>query len=112
MASRQLKQEVCYLRLRSPADGGQTEWSKWREIRVILAHPVDQTITASIGYQHIASSSAVGAVFITYVCVSGVIQTTIGVQIVIHVEQVVAVTAISVILACSTNNPVITQIAE
>ncbi len=109
----QIVQVFRELRLQGPADRGRTKRRERYDIGIEFPDPVDETVAAGIGDQHIPSGTAVRDILITQLrTVRHVVRTAIGAVIVIHVHQVIAASAVCTVLAGAAHDPVITQVTE
>ena len=114
---RQVEQILFQSGLQAAADGKGSKRCVWNDITVIFTCPVDQAVAASVGNEYITSGTAVGNVLIGGFAgkifrVRPVIGTTVGVKVVIGIEQVRAVAAVNMVLARSADKPVIAEVAE
>ena len=94
------------------ADRSLPERCVRHQVAVVLAHPVDKPIAAGIAYQDIPAGAAVSPILVVGMGIRHIIEITVGIVIVVRIEQVVAPAAVDVIATGAAHQPVVAQVSK
>ncbi len=108
----QIVQVFHQLRLQGAADCCYAEGGKGDDITVEFAAPINEPVPTGIGNEHVTAGTSIGDVFVRWMGVGGIIDTTVCLMVVIHIQQVRTIPAIKVVFTGTAYQPVVAKVTE